>query len=207
MKRIILIILILNTITLFGCKPASNLETDESGRISEENNYNDLLEDEHQFDDMNHGKGDFSILYNASSICIKDWDNIIDLYNIFGEPLFENIVILDSSADTYAGSYVKNIEYDGIKFKLFSPKNNGKEFWIMEIEIDKNGFRTSRDIEVGDTVENLKEVYPEIDILPDGRTDTNNCAYVIEDIEYSNYLQFEVRDGVISHIKIYHLLP
>jgi hypothetical protein len=44
------------------------------------------------------------------------------------------------------GEFKKRIKYDGLQIELFSPKQNGKEFWIMTIEITKKGYKTSGEL-------------------------------------------------------------
>ena len=118
-------------------------------------------------------------------------------------PLEEKTEKLGPTSDTFAGSYVKKIIFSGIEFQMFSPKDNGNSFYILSMDLTGQNFSTKRGIKIGDTLEKLNETYPEIEPILDGREDSNNRGYKIEEGAY-NYLTFEVKEGVIINIKIYH---
>lgn len=71
----------------------------------------------------------------------------------------------------------------------------------------KKDYRTPEGIEVGSTLEEVKTAYPDIKMTLDGRTDPENGAYEIQDEMRLNFLQFEVKGGLVSEIKFYSLLP
>jgi hypothetical protein len=145
---------------------------------------------------------DYSFMYNNRNVPLLEWDDKININEILGEPLSEKTEVLGNGSDTLTGSFVKKIEYEGLKLTLFSPKQNGKTFWIFSIEITSPKYMTARGVKIGDNIDKLKQIYPDIDIAKDGRTDVNNCAYDITSDMYS-FLRFEVKDGVIKEIKIY----
>ncbi|MBW7475494.1 hypothetical protein K0T92_12105 [Paenibacillus oenotherae] len=150
---------------------------------------------------------DFALSVNDSAITLKAWDYDVNLDKILGAPLSSQVEQLGEGADTSTGSFMKRMKYDGLQLELFSPKNNGKHFWIMTMEITKEGYQTSRGIELGHTVKAITDAYPAIQIAPDGRTDPNNCAYEVKDEDQGSFLKLEVKEGVVSGIKIYHLIP
>ena len=65
----------------------------------------------------------------------------------------------------------------------------------------------SRGIRVGDSLETLKNAYPSLIKVPDGRTDDNNRAYGIEDWNSYLFIQFEIKDGIIQYISIDYTMP
>lgn len=152
---------------------------------------------------------EFSVKAKAGDdfIALKDWDDKVDLHSLLGETINEKTEILGDSADTFSGSFVKTMQYEGLEIILFSPKDNGSSFWIMEIIVTGEEYSTYEGIEIGGSLELLKEIYPSLYMLEDGRTDDNNCAYEIADMEEYNYLRFEVSDGIITEIRIYHDIP
>jgi hypothetical protein len=148
---------------------------------------------------------DFSIKVNDSIIALHAWDYEVNLEDVLGPSAAQSVEVLEH-ADTLTGSFVKRLDYDGLQLELFSPKQNGETFWIMSIMVSGKGYLTPRGIGVGSTLEELKSAYPAIETAPDGRTDPRNAAYRITD-EGCNHLQFEVQDGVVDEIRIYHLIP
>jgi pimeloyl-ACP methyl ester carboxylesterase len=151
---------------------------------------------------------DFSISVNNKYIALKDWDNQVDLKGILGAPVSEKKQVLGNGADTHTGSFIKTLFYDGLEIRMFSPKENGNNFWIMSIKVTSKTYAvTTKSIIIGDSVNKMKELYPEIEMAKDGRTDPDNCEYMLSSNDDSNYLVFEVKDGIISEINIYHEIP
>lgn len=144
---------------------------------------------------------EFSILVGEKYISLEDWDYDIDISSTLGEPLQETQEILGDGADTHSGSIVKTQEFEGLVLYLFSPKQNGKEFWIMQMVVNDGRYKTYRGISIGCTSDQFKQSYPEAIMALDGRTDSNNCAYTFNQDEL--YIIFEIGDGVIKDIKYY----
>lgn len=150
---------------------------------------------------------DLSIRVGNNIITLLDWDNEINLYELLGKPLSEDIQELGQVADTFAGSFIKTLNYDGLRVRLFSPKDNGKTFWVMEIVVSGGVYKTFRGIKVGDSLQEVKEKYPHVSKVKDGRVSDNNCAYEIVGVEGYNYLRFEILNGTVSEIRIFHEMP
>jgi len=167
----------------------------------------DSLEDDDATESTTDGisLNDFSIKVNDSIIALHAWDHEVNLEDVLGPPAAQSVEVLEN-ADTLTGSFVKRLDYDGLHLELFSPKQNGETFWIMSMKVSGKGYLTPRGIGVGSTLEELKNAYPAIEMAPDGRTDPRNAAYWITDEGY-NHLQFEVQEGVVAEIQIYHLIP
>lgn len=136
-------------------------------------------------------------------ITIKDYEQDMNIEEFLGQPSNVTIEMLGSGADTFEGSLVKTMEYDGLTLKLFAPETN---FWLMEVYVTNDTYETFREISVGDSLDQLKETYESIEQIPDGRSDENNAAFIYKDDMSYNYLMFEIKDGVIEFIKIYHEL-
>lgn len=209
MKRIMItLIFIILTSAFTGCtvaepNPDQNaISTNEN--ISEETPKETNEDNTEQSIDGNN-TNDYSLIINNSVITLKDWDNKVDLQKILGEPISQNIEELSSEADTLKGSYIKTLKYDGLQIKLFSPEENGKDFWIMEMAVSKKDYKTSKGVEIGDKIKKVKNFYPDLEIALDGRNDPNNCAYVLNH-EQVEYLQFEVKEGLVNEIKILYVM-
>ena len=112
---------------------------------------------------------------------------------------------MGSNADTFVGSRIKTLKYNGLILKLFSPSNNGKEFWVMSMQVNDKRYKTFRIISIGSTLSELKKAYSNISKDSDGRTDSNNCAYTFN--KDDQFIRFEVRNSMISDIKFYVEIP
>lgn len=147
-------------------------------------------------------KSDFTMWKGTEGISLYDREDAVDLSGILGEPNSERTEQLGIGADTYYGSFVKELSYDGINLRLFSPQEDKKGFWIFEIVATDGEFATTKEIKAGSSISELKKQYPNIEMLKDGRDDENNCAYVAEFDEEFSYLTFEAENGRIIEIKM-----
>lgn len=157
--------------------------------------------------DQQNGTSEYSLMADNQPITLKSWYKEADLSALLGKLISENNEVLGSTADTYSGSHIKTLEYEGLVVKLFSPKDNGKDFWLMSMDLTSSELQTPGGITVGSTLAQLKEAYKGIEIFPDGRTDVNNCAYEFSVREEYKYLIFEVEKGIVKEIKLYAELP
>jgi len=204
--RIILQLSMVILIMLFtGC---TSSETNPNSNVDISNEQKELVEEKEANEQptADDSSSVFSLRINDASITLHDWDHEIKLEEILGPPVTQNVEEL-KNADTHTGSLIKKLEYDGLQIELFSPKQNGETFWIRSIEVSKEGYKTSKGIEIGDTMEEVKNAYPGIEMVLDGRTDPNNAAYEISDEVQNDHLQFEINEGLVSQIKIFNLVP
>jgi hypothetical protein len=157
----------------------------------------------------NNGKtlNDFSVLVNGGYLSIFDEENQIDLQRLLGEPIYENIEVLGEGADTFAGSFTKTMQYEGLELELFSAVEKAESFWITGIKITSGIYVTKRNIRVGSTLEELKEEYPSAKMVLDGRTDENNSAYEFSMENDLTFIHFEVNDGIIVQIYLFYIMP
>ena len=144
---------------------------------------------------------EFSVVFGDKYISLKDWDKDNYVAGILGKPIEETTKILGSGADTFAGTSVKTLKYQGLIITLF----RGREYWITMMVMTDGQYQTYRGITIGSTVSELKQAYENVIQALDGRTDINNCAYTFNDQE--RYIWFEVGKGVIKEIKLYVEIP
>lgn len=147
-------------------------------------------------------KSDFTMWKGTEGISLYDREDAADLSGILGEPDSERTEQLGIGADTYCGSFVKELSYDGINLRLFSPQEDKKGFWIFEIIATGGEFATTKGIKAGNSISELIQQYPNIKMANDGREDENNCAYEAVLNEEFLYLTFEVENGRIIQIKM-----
>lgn len=147
---------------------------------------------------------EFSLKVGEEYITLKKWDYEIDIIDILGKPLHESEEILGDSADTHSGSVIKTQEFEGLVLYLFTP-NKDRGFWIMQMEVKGDKYKTYRGVSVGCNYEEFIDIYSEADMVIDGRADPTDCAYTFSHNDY--YIRFEFKDGVISEIKYYVEIP
>ena len=141
---------------------------------------------------------EFGILTNKGYLSLRDWSDRNDPEQLLGKAESSEIDILGEGADTFMGSTVKTLRYPGLEIKMFSPKQNGKTFWIKNIKLSNKDYMTSKGIRVGDQVKKLDSIYPLLlSHTPHERIFTGRD---------DSYINFRMNDSTIAEIHIYYEL-
>ena len=141
-------------------------------------------------------------LSNSVTLSLQQWDSTVDLQKHLGKPLKQKIRELDSNSDTFSGSFIRDVEYDGLKLQLFSPPQNGKTFWIQEIILTNNRYKTTKDITIGDQWQEVKQAYPTIQKFPG----VNDNMFYVADAGYEKSMEMEFQDNKLKKLRMYYML-
>jgi len=141
----------------------------------------------------------FSLKIGDAVISIGDWDDKVDLEAILGPPSEEEVIRLEN-ADTHTGSFLKKLKYDGLEIDLFSPSDNGKTFWILEMRVSKEGIPTAAGIGIGSTLDEALEAYPGMESVSNIRDDDQ--VYRLYSHSQYEYVEVVVRDGVVKALNV-----
>lgn len=136
-------------------------------------------------------------------IALRDYDNEVDLTALLGEPLTELTKQLGSDAGTFNGMYTKSLTYEGLELTLYSAK--GDKYYLVNMRVTDERYATSLGIRVGDTAQQVEEVYPFVELAKDGRTPPHNFAYALSNDFYSN-LYLDIKDGIVNEIYFEYLI-
>ncbi|MCC3374531.1 hypothetical protein [Cohnella sp. REN36] len=147
----------------------------------------------------------FSLSLGDQVVSLKDRESKIDLASLLGPPVSEETK--DLQGDGFTGSKVKTVRYPGLEIEMFAPPGETPQYWLMTMTVTSDAYRTPAGVQIGDRLSDLQAVYPDIQLALDGRTDPMNGAYQIADDRQYNYVQFEVADGILTQIRIFHLIP
>jgi len=147
-------------------------------------------------------ESDFTIWKGSKGISLHDMEDAEQFIEMLGKPISEKEEQLGPGADTFNGSFVKELAYDGIMLLLFAPKGDEKLFWVFNIVVTGKEFTTAKGIGVGSSLPEFKKQYPDIGMVMDGREDENNCAYETSMSYDCSYLTFEFKDGKINEINM-----
>lgn len=155
----------------------------------------------------------FGIKIGQQEIHLRDKQNKEAFVSWLGEPLKEENI--EQAGDGFTGSVVKKLIYEGITVDLFAPPpDEGKEpnYWVLGVTTSSEQFKTTRDIAVGNTIEELLKAYPEAEIAKDGRVDESSdqipaqYAYQVRH-GIENELRFEIDNGQIVEIRLMYWIP
>ena len=141
-------------------------------------------------------------LNDTLTLSLQQWDSTIDMQRILGKPLKQKIRELDRNSDTFSGSFVKDQEYDGLKIQLFSPPQNGRTFWVQEIILTNNKYKTTKDVTIGDDWEKVKQSYPAIRKFPG----VNDNMYYVADQGYEKSIEMEFENNKLKKLRMYYTM-
>ncbi|MGI2294959.1 hypothetical protein [Paenibacillus sp. GXUN7292] len=129
-----------------------------------------------------------------------------DLVKLLGDPINEAVKRLGEDgedAGPFAGTYVKDLTYDGLELKLAS--GGGEEYRIIGMRISSSKYATSLGIKVGDTAEQVEAAYPFIEVALDGRTPPGNYAYSISE-GLPRGLLIEMKNNKVAELYFEYLM-
>lgn len=141
-------------------------------------------------------------LSETLTLSLQQWDSTLDLPQHLGKPLKQKTRELDRNSDTFSGSFIKDLEYDGLKLQLFSPPQNGRTFWVQEIILTSNKYKTTKGVTIGDEWENVKQFYPSIQKFPGA----NENMYYVANAGYEKSIEMEFLNSKLKKLRMYYML-
>ena len=144
----------------------------------------------------------YGIAVNDNVIYLQQWDSTINLTDVLGTPLKKKTRELDLNSDTFAGSFIKDLEFPGLKLKLFSPRQNGKTFWIQEIILTDDRYKTINGIGIGDSLGKVKQIYPTVQKFP-GNSDN---MYYVSNEGYEKSIEMEFEKEKLVKLRMYYMM-
>jgi hypothetical protein len=69
--------------------------------------------------------GIYTIQVPGGTISLQQWDSTLNPEQLVAKPGKQRTRKLNMNSDTYAGSFIKDREFEGLKLKLFSLPQNG----------------------------------------------------------------------------------
>ncbi|WP_433743562.1 hypothetical protein [Paenibacillus amylolyticus] len=151
---------------------------------------------------------ELAFVYNEHTIAISDTANEDQMEQMLGKP--DNLKSHTYSADdgtnmdTLIGFTEKVYTYPGLEIKTISIPE-GKQDSIFHIEITDPKYTTVRNIKAGDSLDTLKNAYPEGKLVGDGAPDEED-DFRYEPSNYVDVMSFHIKDAKVESIQIYSLL-
>ncbi|MCF7754198.1 hypothetical protein KQ941_07100 [Paenibacillus xylanexedens] len=151
---------------------------------------------------------ELAFVYNEHTIAISDTANEDQMEQMLGKP--DNLKSHTYSADdgtnmdTLIGFTEKVYTYPGLEIKTISIPE-GKQDSIFHIEITDPKYATVRNIKAGDSLDTLKDAYPEGKLLGDGAPNEED-DFRYEPSNYVDVMSFHIKDAKVESIQIYSLL-
>jgi len=151
---------------------------------------------------------ELAFVYNKHTIAISDTVNEDQMQQMLGKP--DNLKSHTYRAgdgtnmDTLIGFTEKVYTYPGLEIKTISIPE-GKQDSIFHIEMTDPKYATVRNIKAGDSLDTLKNAYPEGKLLGDGAPNEED-DFRYEPSNYVDVMSFHIKDAKVESIQIYSLL-
>ncbi|PLT48014.1 hypothetical protein B8V81_0146 [Paenibacillus pasadenensis] len=151
---------------------------------------------------------ELSFVYKDQNIALQDIVDDAKLESLLGKPeekkshtYAEND---GTNRDNLIGFTENAYAYPGLVIQTINSAE-GKKFFIFNIEITDPKYATIRNVKVGDSVDQLKEAYPEGRLIGEGAADEED-DFRYEPANYVDYMTFHIKDAKIESIRITTLL-
>lgn len=151
---------------------------------------------------------ELAFVYNEHTIAISDTANEDQMEQMLGKP--DNLKSHTYSAgdgtnmDTLIGFTEKVYTYPGLEIKTISIPE-GKQDSIFHIEMTDPKYATVRNIKAGDSLDTLKNAYPEGKLLGEGAPNEED-EFRYEPSNYVDVMSFHIKNAKVESIQIYSLL-
>ncbi|RCX13048.1 hypothetical protein DFP94_12226 [Fontibacillus phaseoli] len=151
---------------------------------------------------------ELAFVYNEHTIAVSDIADDEKLESMLGEAeeIKSHTYSEDDglNMDMLIGFTEKQYKFPGVEIKTIDAAE-GKKFYIFNINITDSKYATVRNIKVGDSVEQLKEAYPEGKLLGNGAPDEED-DFRYEPANYVDVMTFHIKDAKVESIQMYTLL-
>lgn len=196
--------LLLITLFIFSCRDAS--ESKEEKRIADSLAMEEKDDADGMNDDINTDSPDanafveFGTTRGDVSLRLRDWKSKSNLMRL-GTPLDTLSRVLTLGSDTHQGSTVEEYKYEDINLEFFKPKGSN-DSWLRAVEIKGGDWATARGIKIGDSLDDVKSMYPKV--VP---YDENKELYTYHYTLDESVLLFKIDNDKVSRIKIEYNIP
>lgn len=151
---------------------------------------------------------ELGVIYKEHTITLLDITDDQKIEAMFGKA--ENIKAHTYSSsdglnmDQLIGKTEKQYIYPGLVIKTIDAAEDNKPY-IYQIEISSPQYTTVRNIKVGDSFETLKNAYPEGNLLG-GELSDEEDDFRFEEEDYTNVMNFHIKNKKVASIQIYSLI-
>lgn len=151
---------------------------------------------------------ELAFVYNGKTLAISDIADDEKLESILGKAIENKSHTYSKddglNMDPLNGFTEKRYKFPGLEIKTINGAEEEK-FYIFNIKITDPKYSTVRNIKVGDSVEKLKEAYPEGNMLGNGAAGEEDDFQFLP-VNYVDSMKFHIKDKKIESILMYKLL-
>lgn len=148
---------------------------------------------------------EFSFVIGNQSLVLWESDTDAKLNNLPLALISDDTEVLGEGSDTFTGSYLRTIKYNGLELILIAPKDNKDHSWIMQMTATGSEVQTYRGVKIDDSIETLMELYPDAE----RSTEDNAEEYIYTGSGDDTYteLSFIINDNAVSKMTLTYYMP
>ncbi len=146
-----------------------------------------------------HAFAEFGVSNGPVSLRLRDLKKNINLRPL-GTPNDTLTREMTLITDPHKGSTVQEYKYEDINLEFFTPKGS-TESWLMAMDIKGGNWSTARGIRVGDSITDLKNMYPKAS--NELSEDKTLYSYNVD----NSVLTFAILDDKVSRIRVQYNVP
>ena len=141
---------------------------------------------------------EFTLTNGPVVLRVRDWRRNMNLPSLgaANDTLTRELTI---GSDTHQGSTVTEYKYDDLNLEFFTPKGSD-DAWLMTADIKGGPWATARGIKVGDSVTDMKSMYPS---AINNDPDKTVFVYNVDD----SVLTFATAGDKVTGIKVQYNIP
>ena len=146
---------------------------------------------------------ELTIQYEGNKLQISGDANEEILEDLFGvaEEKKTHTYTAEDNMDPHIGKTTNEYRFSGMIIKTINTLEEKNKFYVYQMEVSDPKYTTPRLVKVGDSLDKLKEEYPEASLVSD-----SDGYYLYNPVDHFDAMGFTVADNKISKIKIYTLL-
>lgn len=148
---------------------------------------------------------ELAIHYEENSLHLSEFVNDEIIADLFGEATEKNTHTYTEAdnMDQHIGKTIYEYKFSGMSIKTINTLEEVDKFYVYQIDFSNPIYTTPRQIKVGDSLDMLREKYPEaIQVVDSNRGN----YYLFRPINHFDAMGFTILNNEIGNIHIYTLL-
>jgi len=205
LKRIVVVLIGISCMTyLAGCQIGTTSKNPEEP-IKQADKEIEQVKEEEIATAGNVELKELAIQYKGNILQISGSANEEILQDLFGTAEEKKVrtYTAEDNMDPHTGKTTIEYRFPGMIIRSINTLEDKNRFYVYEMEISDPKYTTPRSIKVGDSLDELKEGYPEARQITDS---DGEGYYLYNPVDHFDAMGFTIVDNKISKIKIYTLL-
>lgn len=195
-------LILLAALFLFSCKQNPDTRNENDGRDTisiHDHDSGDRTDTINTDSPDKNAFAEFGVTNGPTVLRLRDTRTDINL-TALGTPNDTLTRVLTLEGDTHQGATITEYKYENVNLEFYTPKGSSNQ-WLKTVEIKGGPWATARGIRVGDSLSDLRAMYPKA--TNDLTEDKGVYSYTLAE----SVIQFGITADKVSRIKIMYEIP